>query len=69
MARAANRDPSYHRNNREGAMAKWLPPHGFTGNVQRLDAEGGFTFKMSFTNFATGRSHSFGGEYLKLCAQ
>jgi uncharacterized protein YndB with AHSA1/START domain len=48
------------------AMAKWLPPHGFTGNVHHLDAKVGGTFKMSFTNFATGRSHSFGGEYLEL---
>jgi uncharacterized protein YndB with AHSA1/START domain len=48
------------------AKAKWLPPNGFTGKVHHLDARVGGTFKMSFTNFATGRSHSFGGEYLEL---
>ncbi|HUB09992.1 MAG TPA: SRPBCC family protein [Myxococcales bacterium] len=48
------------------AMAKWLPPHGFTGKVHHLKAEVGGTYKMSFTNFTTGRSHSFGGEFLEL---
>ena len=48
------------------AMAKWLPPNGFTGKVQHLDAKVGGTYKISFTNFATGKSHSFGGEYLEL---
>jgi uncharacterized protein YndB with AHSA1/START domain len=48
------------------AMVKWLPPHGFTGKVERLDARVGGTYRMSFTNFATGASHSFGGEYLEL---
>ena len=48
------------------AMAKWLPPNGFTGKVQHLDARLGGTFRMSFTNFTTGASHSFGGEYLEL---
>jgi uncharacterized protein YndB with AHSA1/START domain len=48
------------------AMAKWLPPNGFTGRVHHLDAKVGGTFKMSFTNFTTGESHSFGGEYLEL---
>ena len=48
------------------AMVKWLPPHGFTGKVQHLDAKTGGTYKMSFTNFSTGQSHSFGGEYLEL---
>lgn len=48
------------------AMAKWLPPNGFTGKVHHLDAKVGDTYKMSFTNFTTGRSHSFGGEYLEL---
>lgn len=48
------------------AMAKWLPPHGFTCKVQHMDATVGGTFKMSFTNFSTGQSHSFGGEYLEL---
>lgn len=48
------------------AMAKWLPPHGFTGKVHELDAKVGGTYKMSFTNFSTGHSHSFGGKYLEL---
>ena len=48
------------------AMAKWLPPHGFTGKVHHLDAKVGGTYKMSFTNFSGGNSHSFGGEYLEL---
>jgi uncharacterized protein YndB with AHSA1/START domain len=48
------------------AMAKWLPPNGFTGRVHQLDAKVGGTYRMSFTNFTTGRSHSFGGEYLEL---
>ena len=47
-------------------MAKWLPPHGFTGNVHHVDARVGGTFRMSFTNFSTGASHSFGGEYVEL---
>src|SRR5512143_1457336 len=48
------------------AMAKWLPPHGFTGKVHQLDARVGGTYRMSFTNFSTGHSDSFGGEYLEL---
>jgi uncharacterized protein YndB with AHSA1/START domain len=48
------------------AMAKWLPPNGFTGNVHHMDAKVGGTFRMSFTNFTTGKSHSFGGQYLEL---
>ena len=48
------------------AMVKWLPPHGFTGKVYHLDAKVGGAYKMSFTNFSTGRSHAFGGEYLEL---
>ena len=48
------------------AMTKWLPPNGFTGTVHYMDAKVGGTFKMSFTNFSTGKSHSFGGEYLEL---
>ena len=46
------------------AMAKWLPPHGFTGKVHHMDARVGGTFRMSFTNFTTGNVHTFGGEYL-----
>ena len=48
------------------AMAKWLPPNGFTGKVHQMDARVGGTYKMSFTNFSTGHGHSFGGEYLEL---
>ena len=48
------------------AMAKWLPPHGFTCTVHHMDAKVGGTFRMSFTNFSSGESHSFGGEYLAL---
>lgn len=48
------------------AMAKWLPPNGFTGRVHHLDARVGGSYKMSFTNFSTGHSHSFGGTYLEL---
>ena len=49
------------------AMAKWLPPNGFTGKVHQMDAKVGGTYKMSFTNFTTGKSHSFGGIYVELC--
>jgi len=48
------------------AMAKWLPPHGFTGKVHQLDARVGGTYKMTFTNFSSGHSHSFGGKFLEL---
>ena len=48
------------------AMVKWLPPNGFTGKVHHMDAKVGGTYKMSFTNFSTGSSHSFGGKYLEL---
>ena len=50
------------------AMAKWLPPYGFTCKVQQLDAIVGGRFRMSFSNFTTGNSHSFGGEYRELVA-
>ena len=50
----------------EDAMAKWLPPHGFTGKVRELEAKVGGTYRMSFANFTTGQSHSFGGKYLEL---
>ncbi len=50
------------------AMAKWLPPHGFTCKVHHLDARVGGTFRMSFTNFTTKAGHSFGGEYLEIVA-
>jgi uncharacterized protein YndB with AHSA1/START domain len=48
------------------AMAKWLPPHGFTGKVHQLDARAGGGYRMSFTNFATGKSHAFSGQYIEL---
>jgi uncharacterized protein YndB with AHSA1/START domain len=48
------------------AMCKWLPPNGFTGTVDHVDAQVGGTYRMSFTNFGNGQSHSFGGEYLEL---
>jgi uncharacterized protein YndB with AHSA1/START domain len=48
------------------AMTKWLPPHGFTGKVHEMDARVGGRSRMSFTNFSTGNSHDFGGEYLEL---
>jgi uncharacterized protein YndB with AHSA1/START domain len=48
------------------AMAKWLPPNGFTGKVHHLESKVGGSYTMSFTNFTTGKSHSFGGKYLEL---
>jgi len=48
------------------AMAKWLPPHGFTGKVHQMDPRVGGSYRMSFTNFTTGQSHSFGGRYVEL---
>jgi uncharacterized protein YndB with AHSA1/START domain len=49
-----------------GAFTKWLPPHGFTGQVHEMDAREGGRWRMSFTNFSTGQAHSFGGTYLEL---
>jgi uncharacterized protein YndB with AHSA1/START domain len=48
------------------ALVKWIPPNGFTGKVHHLDARVGGSYKMSFTNFTTGKSHSFGGKYVEL---
>ena len=48
------------------ALAKWIPPHGFTAKVHQMDAKVGGSYKVSFTNFSTGSSHSFGGKYLEL---
>lgn len=48
------------------ALVKWLPPNGFTGKVHKIDATVGGTYKMSFSNFSTGKSHSFGGTYVEL---
>jgi uncharacterized protein YndB with AHSA1/START domain len=50
------------------AMAKWLPPNGFTGKVHHMEPRVGGSYKMSFTNFTSGKSHSFGGEYVELVA-
>jgi uncharacterized protein YndB with AHSA1/START domain len=48
------------------AMSKWLPPHGFTGKVHHMDARVGGGYRMSFTNFSTGKSHAFGGKFIEL---
>lgn len=48
------------------AMVKWLPPHGFTGQVHEIDVRVGGRYRMSFTNLGNGQSHAFGGEYLEL---
>lgn len=48
------------------AMAKWLPPNGYTGKVHQMDARVGGAYRMSFTDFSSGNSHAFGGEYLEL---
>jgi uncharacterized protein YndB with AHSA1/START domain len=48
------------------AMCKWMPPHGFTGKVHQIDAQVGGGYRMSFTNFSSGHSHSFGGKYVEL---
>jgi uncharacterized protein YndB with AHSA1/START domain len=48
------------------AMVKWIPPNGFTARIHQMDARVGGTYKMSFTNFTTGKSHTFGGKYLEL---
>ena|SRR5687767_1619932 len=48
------------------AMNKWLPPHGFTGKVHQMDAKVGGSYKMSFTNFSTGKSHAFGGKFVEM---
>lgn len=48
------------------ALVKWLPPHGFTAKVHHLDVRAGGSFRMSFTNFSSGHSHAFGGEYLEV---
>ena len=63
---AAKPDKVYRAFIEADAMAKWLPPNGFACTVHRLDAKVGGTHRMSFRNFTTGMSHSFGGEYLEL---
>lgn len=62
----ANPEKIYRAFLHAGAMAKWLPPFGFTCKVDHLDARVGGSFRMSFENFSTGHGHSFGGEYLEL---
>jgi len=62
----ANPERIYHAFLQAEAMAKWLPPYGFTCKVHHMEAKAGGTFRMSFTNFGTGHGHSFGGEYLEL---
>ncbi len=62
----ANPDRIYRAFLNAEAMAKWLPPYGFTCNVQHMDARVGGSFRMSFTNFDKGRAHSFGGDYVEL---
>jgi uncharacterized protein YndB with AHSA1/START domain len=62
----ANPDKVYRAFLDPAAMAKWLPPNGFTCQVHHMDARVGGTFRISFTNFSTGHGHSFGGEYLEL---
>lgn len=63
---AATADKIYRAFLDTDAMNKWLPPNGFTGKVHQLETRVGGQYKMSLTNFTTGKSHSFGGEYLKL---
>ena len=63
---ATKPDKVYRAFTEADALAKWLPPNGFTCTVHRFDAKVGGTFKMSFRNFTTGDSHSFGGEYREL---
>jgi uncharacterized protein YndB with AHSA1/START domain len=63
---ATNPDKVYRAFTEADALAKWLPPNGFTCTVHHLEAKAGGTFKMSFRNFTTGQSHSFGGQYLAL---
>lgn len=62
----ANPDKVYRAFLDSAAMAKWIPPYGFTCTVHHMDAKVGGTFRMSFENFSTGHSHAFGGEYLEL---
>ncbi|MDI4635304.1 SRPBCC family protein [Pelomonas sp. V22] len=63
---AATPDRVYRAFLNAAAMAKWLPPHGFTGTVHQMDAKVGGRYRMSFTNHANQQSHAFGGEYLEL---
>lgn len=63
---AAQPDKLYRAFTDADAFARWLPPNGFTGKVHHMDAKIGGTYRMSFTNFTTGKGHSFGGEYREL---
>lgn len=62
----ATPERAYHAFIDPDANAKWLPPYGFTCKVHHMDARVGGTYKMSFTNFSTGKGHTFGGQYLEL---
>jgi uncharacterized protein YndB with AHSA1/START domain len=63
---AARPDKVYRAFTTADAMARWLPPDGFTCSVHRMEAKVGGTYRMSFTNFTTGKTHAFGGKYLEL---
>lgn len=63
---AASPDKVFNAFSNPDAMASWLPPYGFVGKVHNMDFQNGGTYKMSFTNFTTGNSHSFGGEFLEI---
>jgi uncharacterized protein YndB with AHSA1/START domain len=63
---AANPEKIYRAFTSPEAMARWLPPNGFTCTVHQMEANVGGTYRMSFTNFSTGKSHAFGGKYLEL---
>jgi uncharacterized protein YndB with AHSA1/START domain len=65
---AAKPDKVYRAFTTADAVARWLPPDGFTCTVQQMDCKVGGTYRMSFTNFTTGRTHAFGGKYLDLVA-
>src|SRR5215471_15719166 len=65
---AARPDKVYRAFTAPDAMARWLPPNGFTCTVHHMDAKVGGTYRMSFTNFSTGKGHTFGGKYLELVA-
>jgi uncharacterized protein YndB with AHSA1/START domain len=61
----SNADRVYRAFTTPAAFAKWLPPHGFIGTVHEMDVRVGGRYRMSFTNFTTGHTHAFGGEYLE----
>jgi uncharacterized protein YndB with AHSA1/START domain len=63
---AAKPDKVYRAFTNADALARWLPPNGFTCTVHRMECKVGGTYRMSFTNFTSGKTHAFGGEYLDL---